>query len=1061
MFGLQDGVEFPLIQVELGHPIDGNVQYWFRQDGACTLCLETAEQGFANIPSSELFKMICDEENPIHKYFFEARQNKANGVTSFGEQATWKIKGFLNETYMEFEGYTLDQFKVKFEGKEPIAVGLPPIQETHPLTQKQCTVFYVPVPGPLFKLRLALQEGSQWKLNCLPSQLYAQQGQVTMQDAAARMKAQEQYQQVLLSREKFTELLAGSRVSGVAGSQAGGQALGNRVGQQAAWTAALGTSDAKPLKIAATVPGPAPGPVTAARATLVGPPGYGLRKTMSSSEQKPSALIRPPSLFGPSGFAPSCHSAASLKRAPPPSSPSSHSPVTPAPKHPRTGLVRERLGALGKLPVSQLNFASRTPLASTGLTKSDAEPQAPCSKSCASSNYGGEAQIELTGDKFERAKQRCDPVLALQGFNMVDAIRNLKKLVTAAINARQPRQDCVSVQRYCEEAVEILLVNSLGHTWEVTLKRAQSLTSKDGPLDELPLSNYCDHTARYGLEFSPPLAKSFDEDQFFLLMSLEQEGQKREASLVAPTLWNVRMSSEHFETIGAAVFQKAVVEGIFVKLVKTGKQTLEALVQVAHSVYLKVDSWQNVVQAALQDLVQKCRVLFLLHGRFPMMCKARISDLEKQLKNKATDSLMLALGAAPFHKASLDAAWTLNMTETQHWPAAEALYKKFDKDKLAAEFVDGFVKQYKVWQKAIRRQSMEFLQHHAEKALIAEIEKFDLATDMEETAKTTCKVLIQLMRMCIALWKSPPLITKLQGVADFVAKISSIEMRSSLMAGCVDLVEHEVIHANRVEAFKATLPQQPGVVVIYQEASDIDRCIVALEKLGQAASAGFPSSYFVAANAGAQLHAKIKLEFTDDLTEARDKWTVAHSLVSKMVSLHNLFEQHAAYLALGDSTTVRLTKDPNLIEIKKLVHFYKLAQFQEKQSVLDNVSDQQALESLQQRSLDCIHTHGRQHISEGLPAYALATDKLKPQSRGSSDEKSWDEALPNDCKLDALLATFSNTLDKINAAALIELIKTLHTDRRALNTALPNVQSFLLVCYTPLRSGVGQEQSQA
>ena len=222
MFGLQDGVEFPLIQVELGHPIDGNVQYWFRQDGACTLCLETAEQGFANIPSSELFKMICDEENPIHKYFFEARQNKANGVTSFGEQATWKIKGFLNETYMEFEGYTLDQFKVKFEGKEPIAVGLPPIQETHPLTQKQCTVFYVPVPGPLFKLRLALQEGSQWKLNCLPSQLYAQQGQVTMQDVAERMKAQEQYQQVLLSREKFTELLAGSRVSGVAGSQAGG-----------------------------------------------------------------------------------------------------------------------------------------------------------------------------------------------------------------------------------------------------------------------------------------------------------------------------------------------------------------------------------------------------------------------------------------------------------------------------------------------------------------------------------------------------------------------------------------------------------------------------------------------------------------------------------------------------------------------------------------------------------------------------------------------------------------------------------------------------------------------
>ena len=98
------------------------VEYWLRQDGACSSCLATAQEGFANVPFDNLVAMVSDSDNPISKFFHEARSNKLEGVVSFGDQSTWKVTGYANECSVEFEGYTLEQFKTKFEGRDPIAM---------------------------------------------------------------------------------------------------------------------------------------------------------------------------------------------------------------------------------------------------------------------------------------------------------------------------------------------------------------------------------------------------------------------------------------------------------------------------------------------------------------------------------------------------------------------------------------------------------------------------------------------------------------------------------------------------------------------------------------------------------------------------------------------------------------------------------------------------------------------------------------------------------------------------------------------------------------------------
>ena len=170
--GLCQDVEFPLVQVELQHPIDGPMVYWMPQDLACNLCLKAKDEGFAQIPWDDLCSMIKVPESKMRSWFFQARDNKQTGNVNFGDQETWKSAGQCNDAYIEFEGYSLDSFKAKFDGKDPSQLGLPAITQRHPLTLEMVEIYYVPVPGPLFKLRLSVSDAASWKVNCMPSQIF-------------------------------------------------------------------------------------------------------------------------------------------------------------------------------------------------------------------------------------------------------------------------------------------------------------------------------------------------------------------------------------------------------------------------------------------------------------------------------------------------------------------------------------------------------------------------------------------------------------------------------------------------------------------------------------------------------------------------------------------------------------------------------------------------------------------------------------------------------------------------------------------------------------------------
>ena len=55
-----------------------------------------------------------------------------------------------------------------------------PYIKEHPVTGEATTIYMVPKPGPLFEFRFSGVEKGSWTTQCMPAQIYSEQGQHTV-----------------------------------------------------------------------------------------------------------------------------------------------------------------------------------------------------------------------------------------------------------------------------------------------------------------------------------------------------------------------------------------------------------------------------------------------------------------------------------------------------------------------------------------------------------------------------------------------------------------------------------------------------------------------------------------------------------------------------------------------------------------------------------------------------------------------------------------------------------------------------------------------------------------
>ncbi len=163
-------VSFPLEQVSVIHPTLGEMTIVVPKAPACMPCLETKEVGFAFMSIEDVVNLLQSSED-FRIIWEEARGNAAAGdAPDFGSQDALKRSVHENRAFISFDGWTFEGFKGKFR-ISPDAMGLPAVEETHPLTMVPVDVYYTPKEGPLFQLDLAYNESSEWTVNCMPRQL--------------------------------------------------------------------------------------------------------------------------------------------------------------------------------------------------------------------------------------------------------------------------------------------------------------------------------------------------------------------------------------------------------------------------------------------------------------------------------------------------------------------------------------------------------------------------------------------------------------------------------------------------------------------------------------------------------------------------------------------------------------------------------------------------------------------------------------------------------------------------------------------------------------------------
>jgi len=1023
--------------MELVHPTEGRQIYGIPQDGGCCLCIDVQEQGFASIPFNKLCEMIKDSESDIAKYFASARHNKMTGNLHFGDEKVLKLHARINETYIKFHGYTLEDFKLTYKGRDPTTIGLPCTRLLHPVQLAWVEIYWVPQPGPLFKLKMGASEASQWLISCMPDQVFKEQGQFTMEQLAGSMEAQSSWGDILLSHAKFQELMSQTK-SAPSFSTAGGQPTStgrDPVGGSQAWASAVSRGAHQPLAIRL-------GGVSLARSATVGAAlakaaESGVHSSPSVLKRVESPLAKFQALQGAQqDSGKSLLTAANLMRQSGGEKRSYTPSVASAASQPLAKTARltttPTKSSESLASVVQTLTSSRVPMSSTGLkapatggggTKDSLTPQ----MSADAQLHG----IDLAHScKFQRAARKCHPIFGLLRHNMFEHLKNLKKFHTQAVSSDPDKAPELQFTiELCQDSTEFTWPKLLASAWKQIVERVQRLTGDKSPLDDLTTEAWMLYTGRYSLEFMPPKAKDFDLAKVWSTMDLEQRSVVKPLVPQAPTVWSLRFSTEDRLKYGTQTFSLVVLDGMFIPLIKKGKAGIPVLLEIAEIVATRIDHYQAELRKELADVAQKCNVIFLLHSQESQHRGCSIKDLEAQVAAKKS-VFMDELKAQPCHKACIDAAYSLWMNEAEQWPKVLAMKEEYKKTSDIMPFADTLLKNYSRWSTgAIRHQALRNLQEIATKGLCDLMEGFGPTDGMDEGQEERVSTILQLMHRCAAKWQSPALLDSIRKKTDFSAMVMSKSLKANMLQGCQSIAITEPVDQALALSIRKQLPPQDGVVIVFDSSDEIGTVSRAMSKLAGQASESYPHSHSDFVTVGRELIQKSKLSFNEQMEDEKELFSTASRTLNSLYHLRQLSEEQAAYLGAADSAPSRLSADTGLVKTKRLVHSYKQCFTPDAPLRGLPLEDKQEVQALRVQALETIHEHGKHHIEQGRGPLSEAQDRLKPGAGGSTDSKSWKQSLNQDCKLVELLDATGPTLEQLLKDTLIENIKKLHTDR--------------------------------
>ena len=1027
-------VSFPLEQVSVIHPTLGEMTIVVPKAPACMPCLETKEVGFAFMSIEDVVNLLQSSED-FRIIWEEARGNAAAGdAPDFGSQDALKRSVHENRAFISFDGWTFEGFKGKFR-ISPDAMGLPAVEETHPLTMVPVDVYYTPKEGPLFQLDLAYNESSEWTVNCMPRQLFGDQGQYTHNQLASRMRAQAEMSDILLTQLRFQELLAQARLSQPdvpSGATSPSAALPAARPGLSQWTAALpGRNAALQLQ--------APRISTAAAGTTGGllrtsdlsNPSVGSKVATSAS----NGLVNPKAMTSARLTAKNLSKLESqtstfgspFKRPPPvPSLPGSSPPFKVA----RTvfSSASSGKGDARARPSVISSLAGRLPLANTGLRS--ALGKASDKGSCAETSVGGtDSELGLTGDKYERAVQRCNAFLALKGINLVAALQNLQKLITFNINNGVDMPQLPVAHKICKTCCDMPWPKLLVIEWSTAKSNAKLiLHTEDTSVKVFPAENRLAYCNRYALEFTTPKRTITDAAKFWAAADLLQTREKvAERSLDKPTIWVSSITEDEFDALAPRAFAQMVVDGVMTPLASKGKAGFETLLSFGRFIKLRISDYPQKFQDPLADVIQKIKVLAFLHGKFPFEEDSNAADLEQQLKLKS-DKFVVALQADSFHKSKIDLSWALNASEKMQWPNVKKELENFIQAGPGEieSFATKVMKSHALWQKSVRPSTLEAVQDAINRPLNKVIKDLQGKTSIDAEQQGVLKKHLALARSVVATWKSQDLSQCLVDATDFLAKEAAAEAHDTLVAGLANFVKVPDRGLIAIDTLQEALPADAKAVVMMRDAENAESSVAAFEHVVAHLLANFPSTIATALKVAKRL--SLNIAFADSIEKSLvDRQADLKGKTAIIYNLVALEVQQRKYMALGETTQGRLEKDPQLVVTKALVRATALAlpTSDMAKTTLEAIKDQKALRTLKETAETALKNHGAAYIAQGAPALEQAHENIKGSCGGSTNGESWKAHLTDTSTKEDVFNTAKGTIDLIQSGDFIAKLSAL------------------------------------
>ena len=1031
--------------VNMEHPSEGTVVVSVPKNGACVLCINTKDIGFAYISWTTLLDLLNAQDGSFRKCFLEARAFKAEevAVTWAGQQAMSE-KAFDNAAAVMFDGWSREQFIRHHNNTTPEQLGIPPVPQEHPLHPgTSIDVYYTPRPGPLFELRVGVHERSRWQMSCMPQQIYAEQGLHTLSHLHSKMHLQENVKGVLMDRPQYDKLLAQAKVGHVA-SGGGAMASGPVVsgGSSTAWTkVASSGAGAAPLKLQRPTPrmemdilktpiskvSRAPALAASSIRMASSPEACAKRSTVSLSQGASAMGRHAANRVGPPRDVTAWKAASRdpiYKRAP-----SVAGVASP-------GRAASAADANGESPVPTAvvtSFAGRVPLArETSLLVTpckrggsfDAVSQAESSGTRAKKRKSGTG--DLTGHARAIAEARLEDALA--GHPMRQHLINLRRASTIATEADGPNDVDNEPLRLLREHIQLI---SCGATlvwsnmpespWVSIVSAATKVHDALG--GALPPMTFAHLASRYALEFVQPRAKTTDFVKFWQAVALESSCDKVPQTLTTPSLWNNGFTPEQYDCFAVPAFARMVIEAMLIPNVNKGRLGIAPLLDISEAVWQKVDLYSSDLKAKLSDLRQKLRLVFMLHGKVPGTNGCSVKDVEDQILLKKDPFIVAVMAKDSVHRAAVDNVWSLSASESRHWPPLEAELAAYKGTKDVNRFLNYMLEKYASFQGQIRASAVAVARDTCEDAVVSTLNSMDFNSAVDQTEVVKRKSVVAKTRKLQAFIKSDALAAALHKSIDFVAKVTSAEIKDVLLSGCETFCrEADPMNADAIQNFGRCLPTDQSVVVILEGTDAIQIALKAALSLVKLIAGSWPQAA-AAVKVGVAFWEKVSLQGGSE-AESKDAKKISDEIAAFNKLLH-LVDAEEKYRSLGESVQARVDADKQLVVVRALIRQQDSIDVKliacMKEAFKNYDTDVAKLYEVCNRH---VKDHGAVYVTGKLPDLEKAHNALKPMAGGDADGAVWSKHLKDDCTLTELVDQAKASIMRLDSKALIPLIKS-------------------------------------